>query len=64
MGFPEPQGLYDARNEHDSCGVGFVAHIKGIKSHAIVSSALEILKTSTTAALSAQTRCWAMAPAS
>jgi len=44
MGFPEPQGLYDARNEHDSCGVGFVAHIKGIKSHAIVSQALEILK--------------------
>ncbi|MCP5401770.1 MAG: glutamate synthase large subunit [Novosphingobium sp.] len=44
MGFPEPQGLYDARNEHDSCGVGFVAHIKGEKSHAIVSQALEILK--------------------
>jgi glutamate synthase (NADPH) large chain len=44
MGFPKPQGLYDARNEHDSCGVGFVAHIKGIKSHAIVSQALEILK--------------------
>ncbi|MFD2580309.1 hypothetical protein ACFSTD_20545 [Novosphingobium colocasiae] len=31
MGFPKPQGLYDARNEHDSCGVGFVAHIKGEK---------------------------------
>jgi glutamate synthase (NADPH/NADH) large chain len=44
MGFPEPQGLYDARNEHDSCGVGFVAHIKGEKSHAIVTQALEILK--------------------
>ena len=44
MGFPKPQGLYDARNEHDSCGVGFVAHIKGEKSHAIVSQALEILK--------------------
>jgi glutamate synthase (NADPH/NADH) large chain len=44
MGFPEPQGLYDSRNEHDSCGVGFVAHIKGTKSHAIVSQALEILK--------------------
>ncbi len=44
MGFPEPQGLYDARNEHDSCGVGFVAHIKGQKSHAIVTQALEILK--------------------
>jgi glutamate synthase (NADPH/NADH) large chain len=44
MGFPSPQGLYDPRNEHDACGVGFVAHIKGAKSHAIVSQALEILK--------------------
>ena len=44
MGFPQPQGLYDARNEHDSCGVGFVAHIKGQKSHAIITQALEILK--------------------
>jgi Glutamate synthase domain 2 len=44
MGFPKPQGLYDARNEHDSCGVGFVAHIKGQKSHAIIAQALEILK--------------------
>ncbi|HWU03698.1 MAG TPA: glutamate synthase large subunit, partial [Novosphingobium sp.] len=44
MGFPEPQGLYDPRNEHDACGVGFVAHIKGQKSHAIITQALEILK--------------------
>ena len=44
MGLPEPQGLYDSRNEHDACGVGFVAHIKGVKSHAIVTQALEILK--------------------
>ena len=44
MGFPQPQGLYDSRNEHDACGVGFVAHIKGGKSHAIVTQALEILK--------------------
>ncbi|MFC0590028.1 glutamate synthase large subunit [Novosphingobium aquiterrae] len=44
MGFPAPQGLYDPRNEHDACGVGFVAHIKGEQSHAIVSQALEILK--------------------
>ena len=43
MGYPAPQGLYDSRNEHDSCGVGFVAHIKGAKSHAIVGQALEIL---------------------
>ncbi|MCW1431828.1 glutamate synthase large subunit [Novosphingobium sp. JCM 18896] len=44
MGFPQPQGLYDSRNEHDACGVGFVAHIKGAKTHAIVTQALEILK--------------------
>ena len=43
MGFPPSQGLYDARNEHDSCGVGFVAHIRGERSHAIVGQALEIL---------------------
>ena len=43
MDYPTPQGLYDPRNEHDACGVGFVAHIKGVKSHAIVGQALEIL---------------------
>ncbi len=37
-------GLYDPANEHDACGVGFVAHIKGQKSHAIVSQALKILE--------------------
>ncbi|MFC3100203.1 glutamate synthase large subunit [Altererythrobacter lauratis] len=41
---PAPQGLYDPRNEHDACGVGLIAHIKGQKSHAIVTQALEILK--------------------
>ena len=40
MGFPTPQGLYDPSNEHDACGVGFVAHIKGAQSHAIISQAL------------------------
>jgi len=35
-GFPAPQGLYDPANEKDSCGVGFVAHIKGERSHQIV----------------------------
>jgi glutamate synthase (NADPH/NADH) large chain len=35
--------LYDPRNEHDNCGVGFVAHIKGEKSHDIVTQALQIL---------------------
>ena len=44
MGHPHPQGLYDPRNEHDACGVGMVAHIKGAKSHGIVLQALEILE--------------------
>ena len=39
----DTQGLYDPRNEHDACGVGMVAHIKGVKSHEIVTQALEIL---------------------
>ncbi|MGH8809735.1 MAG: glutamate synthase central domain-containing protein, partial [Noviherbaspirillum sp.] len=37
-------GLYDSRHEHDACGVGFVAHIKGKKSHSIVEQGLLILK--------------------
>ncbi len=37
-------GLYDPANEHDACGVGFVAHIKGEKSHAIVQQGLKILE--------------------
>jgi glutamate synthase (NADPH/NADH) large chain len=41
---PEQQGLYDPANEHDACGVGFVAHIKGQKSHSIVEQGLLILK--------------------
>ncbi|HJS38610.1 MAG TPA: glutamate synthase large subunit [Burkholderiales bacterium] len=41
---PSAQGLYDPRNEHDACGVGFVAHIKGKKSHAIVEQGLTVLK--------------------
>ena len=41
---PEAQGLYDPANEHDACGVGFVANIKGSKSHAIVEQGLAILK--------------------
>ena len=41
---PLRQGLYDPLNEHDACGVGFVAHIKGTKSHAIVEHGLLILK--------------------
>ena len=42
--FPPAQGLYDPAHEHDSCGVGFVAHIKGKKSHAIVEQGLTVLK--------------------
>ena len=44
MGFPPVQGLYDSRNEHDNCGVGFVAHIKGQKSNAIIQQGLTILE--------------------
>ena len=41
---PARQGLYDPANEHDACGVGFIAHIKGAKSHAIIEQGLQILK--------------------
>ncbi|MDE2277792.1 MAG: glutamate synthase subunit alpha, partial [Burkholderiales bacterium] len=37
-------GLYDPAAEHDACGVGFVAHIKGLKSHTIVNQGLKILE--------------------
>ena len=37
------QGLYNPKNEHDSCGVGFIANIQGKKSHSIVKQGLEIL---------------------
>ncbi len=40
----EQHGLYAGANEHDACGVGFVAHIKGHKSHAIVQQGLKILE--------------------
>ncbi|MCC5829708.1 MAG: glutamate synthase large subunit [Phycisphaeraceae bacterium] len=43
-GFPAKRGLYDPANEKDACGVGFIAHIKGKKSHAIVSDALTMLQ--------------------
>ena len=38
-----PQGLYDPRHEHDSCGVGFVVNIKGRKSHQLVRQAFEVV---------------------
>ena len=43
IGFPKSQGLYDPKNEHDSCGIGFVTQIKGQKSHDIIKKGLEVL---------------------
>src|SRR5438874_7593788 len=40
----DAQGLYHPANEHDACGVGFVAHIKGKKSHSIVEQGLTVLR--------------------
>ncbi len=42
FGFPEKTGLYDPQNEKDSCGVGFVANIKGQPSHQIMLDAYHI----------------------
>src|ERR1700761_5197265 len=43
MGLPPKQGLYDPINEHDACGVGFVANIKGARSHEIIGLGLQLL---------------------
>lgn len=43
-GLPPAQGLYDPRHEHDACGLGFVAHLRGRKSHGIVRDGLEALE--------------------
>jgi glutamate synthase (NADPH/NADH) large chain len=40
----QQHGLYQTTQEHDACGVGFVAHIKGVKAHAIVEQGLKILE--------------------
>ncbi len=40
---PQPQGLYHPRNEHDACGMGLVASIRGEKSHDIIRKGLEVL---------------------
>jgi len=40
---PDAQGLYDPRNEHDACGMGLVASIRGEKSHEIIRKGLEVL---------------------
>ncbi len=42
--FPQRQGLYDSAFEHDSCGIGFVAHIKGARSHDIINRGIEVLE--------------------
>lgn len=44
---PSDEGLYRQEFEHGSCGIGFVAQIKGKKSHSIISMGLEILKNMT-----------------
>nr|WP_245396748.1 glutamate synthase large subunit [Jiella sonneratiae] len=43
-GLPDRQGLYDPRNEHDACGVGFIANMKNVRSHAIVEKGVEIVR--------------------
>jgi glutamate synthase domain-containing protein 2/glutamate synthase domain-containing protein 1/glutamate synthase domain-containing protein 3 len=43
IGLPDPQGLYDPANEHDACGIGFVVHTKGRKSHDIILKGIQIL---------------------
>ncbi len=40
---PPAQGLYDPRFEHDACGIGFVVHIEGRRSHLVLEMALEAL---------------------
>src|SRR5579872_2609294 len=42
-GLPEAQGLYDPRFEHDACGIGFVASVKGHKSHDIITKGIQLL---------------------
>ena len=44
MKLPYAQGLYNPENEHDNCGIGFVAHIKGKPSHDIINRGLEVLR--------------------
>jgi len=40
---PAAEGLYDPRNEHDACGVGFVVDVKGRRSHGVIEKGLRIL---------------------
>src|SRR6202022_1716954 len=43
VGLPVEQGLYDPRNEHDACGIGFGVNIQGLQSHDIIVKGLQIL---------------------
>ena len=42
-GLPPAQGLYDPAHEHDACGIGFVANVRGIQSHEIISKGIQVL---------------------
>ncbi len=42
-GLPSPEGLYDPRNEHDACGIGFVSQIQGRASHDIIVKGIQVL---------------------
>jgi glutamate synthase (ferredoxin) len=43
MGLPPKQGLYDPRNEHDACGMGFIVNLNGEKSHEMITKGIQIL---------------------
>ncbi|MEZ4732196.1 MAG: glutamate synthase-related protein [Caldilineaceae bacterium] len=43
IGLPAKQGLYDPRFEHDACGIGFIAHLEGRRSHRVLQMGLEAL---------------------
>ncbi len=60
---PEKYGLYDPANEKDSCGVGFVANVKGVRSHQIVLDADQVLRNMDHRAPAAARRTPATAPA-
>ena len=42
-GLPPAQGLYDPAHEHDACGIGFVANVRGTQSHEIIRKGIEVL---------------------
>ena len=63
-GRPGAQGLYDPAFEHDACGVGFVANIRGERSHDVVHKGIRCSRTSSTAAPAAAIPRPATAPAS